>query len=48
MNEGKEPKDVWTAFGIFETNSIDMPKLENLVFQKNKDIYTLDKDVTQI
>ena len=34
--EGKESKDVWTAFDIFETNSIDMSKLDNLVFQKKQ------------
>ena len=41
--EGKESKDVWTAFDIFETNSIDMSKLDNLVFQKSKDFYILEK-----
>ena len=41
--EGKEPKDVWAAFEIFETNSIDMSKLDNLIFQKSKDFYTLEK-----
>jgi len=34
--EGTEPKDVWTSFDIFETNSIDMPKLDNLIFKKVK------------
>ena len=38
--EGKEPKDVWIAFDMFETNSIDMSKLDNLIFQKSKDFYT--------
>ena len=33
--KGKEPKDVWAAFEIFETNSIDMSKLDNLIFQKS-------------
>ena len=41
--EGKESKDVWTAFDIFETNSIDMSKLDNLIFQKSKDFYILEK-----
>ena len=45
--EGKEPKDVWAAFEIFETNSIDMSKLDNPIFQKSKDFYTLEKDVVQ-
>ena len=41
--KGKEPKDVWAAFEIFETNSIDMSKLDNLIFQKSKDFFTLEK-----
>ena len=41
--EGTEPKDVWTSFDIFETNSIDMSKLDNLIFQKSKDFYNLEK-----
>ena len=41
--EGKEPKDVWTAFDIFKTNSIDMSKLNNIIFQKSKDFYILEK-----
>ena len=41
--EGKEPKDVWTSFDIFETNSIDMSKLGNLIFQKSKGFYILEK-----
>ena len=32
--EGKEPKDVWTSFDIFETNIIDLSKLDNLIFTK--------------
>ena len=32
---GKEAKDVWASFEIFETNSIDMSKLDNLIFQKS-------------
>ena len=46
--EGKEAKDVWTAFDIFETNSIDVSKLDNLIFQKSKDFYTLEKRRVQI
>ena len=42
-NEGTAPKDVWTAFDIFETNSIDMSKLDNMTFQKSKDFYILEK-----
>ena len=40
--EGKEGKDVWTIFDIFETNSIDMTKLDNLIFQRSKDFCTLE------
>ena len=40
--EGKEGKDVWTIFDIFETNSIDMTKLDNLIFKRSKDFYTLE------
>ena len=42
--EGKEGKDVCASFDIFETNSIDMTKLDNLIFQKSKDFYTWKKD----
>ena len=42
-NEGKEPKDIWTSFDIFETNSIDMSKSNKNIFQKSKDSYTLEK-----
>ena len=45
--EGKEPKDVWATFEIFETNSIDISKLDNLIFQRSKDFYTLEKDLVQ-
>ena len=41
--KGKEPKDVWAAFEIFEANTIDMSKLDNLFFQKSKDFYFLEK-----
>ena len=34
--EGKEPKYVWTAFDAFETNSIDMSKLDNIISKKVK------------
>ena len=30
-------------FDIFETNSIDMSKLDNIIFQKSKDFYILEK-----
>jgi len=43
-----EPKDVWTAFEIFETNSIDMSKLDNPIFQKAKISILWRKDVAQI
>ena len=41
--EETEPKDVWTAFDILETNSIDVSKLDNMIFQKSKDFYVLEK-----
>ena len=41
--EGTEPKDVWTSFEIFETHSIGNSKLDNLIFQKMKDFYILEK-----
>ena len=34
--KGREPKDVWAEFVTFESNSIDMSKLDNLIFQKKK------------
>ena len=40
--EGTEPKDVWTSFDTFETNSIDVLKLDNMIFQKSKDFYILE------
>ena len=30
-------------FDIFETNSIDMSKLDNIIFQKSEDFYILKK-----
>ena len=42
-DKGKEPKDVWTAFEIFETNSIDMAKIDNIFFQKSTDVFALEK-----
>ena len=41
--KGREPKDVWAEFVTFESNSIDMSKLDNLIFQKSKDFFTLEK-----
>ena len=35
--KGREPKNVWAEFVTFESNSIDMSKLDNLIFQKSKD-----------
>ena len=34
--KGREPKNVWVEFVTFESNSIDMPTLDNLIFQKSK------------
>ena len=41
--KGWEPKDVWAEIVTFESNSIDMSKLDNLIFQKSKDFFTLEK-----
>ena len=41
--KGREPKDVWAEFVTFESNSIDMSKLDNLIFQKSKDFFSLEK-----
>ena len=41
--KGREPQDVWAEFVTFESNSIDMSKLDNLIFQKSKDFFTLEK-----
>ena len=41
--KGREPKDVWAEFITFESNSIDMSKLDNLIFQKSKDFFSLEK-----
>ena len=43
--EGTEPKHVWTSFDIFETNSIDMAKLDNLIFKKVEIFILWKKDV---
>ena len=34
-------KDIRSVFDIFKTNSIDMSKLESLIFQKSKDCFIL-------
>ena len=41
--KGSEPKDVWAEFITFESNSVDMSKLDNLIFQKSKNFFTLEK-----
>ena len=41
--KGREPKDIWAEFVAFESNSIDMSKLDNLIFQKSKDFFMLEK-----
>ena len=41
--KGRDSKDVWAGFVTFESNSIDMSKLDNLIFQKSKDFFTLEK-----
>ena len=41
-HKGREPKDVWAEFVTFESNSIDTSKLDNLIFQKSKDFFTLE------
>ena len=41
--KGKELNFFWTAFEIFETNSINMSKLFNIIFQKCKDFFALEK-----
>ena len=33
--KGREPKDVWAEFVTFESNGINMSKLDNLIFQKS-------------
>ena len=40
--KGREPKNVWVEFATFESNSIDMSALDNLIFQKAK-IFSLWK-----
>ena len=41
--KGREPKNIWVEFAMFESNSIDMSVLDNLIFQKSKDFFTLEK-----
>ena len=41
--KGREPKNVWVEFVTFESNSIDMAALDNLIFQKSKDVFALEK-----
>ena len=41
--KGREPKNVWVEFVTFESNSIDMAALDNLIFQKSKDFFVLEK-----
>jgi hypothetical protein len=41
--KGREPKNVWVEVATFESNSIDMSALDNLIFQKSKDFFILEK-----
>ena len=41
--EGREPKNIWVEFATFESNSIDISTVDNLVFQKSKDFFSLEK-----
>ena len=41
--KGKKPKNIWVEFATFESNSIDMSILDNKIFQKSKDFFTLEK-----
>ena len=41
--KGREPKNVWVEFVTFKSNSIDMAALDNLIFQKSKDFFVLEK-----
>ena len=41
--KGREPKNVWVEFATFESNGIDMSALDNLIFQKSKDFFALEK-----
>ena len=36
--KGREPKNVWVEFVTFESNSIYMSLIDNLIFQKSKEI----------
>ena len=44
-NKGKEPKNVWAEFATFESNSIDMSKLDKMIFQKSKYFFALEKEM---
>ena len=41
--KGREAKNVWVEFVTFESNSIDMALIDNLIFQKSKEFFTLEK-----
>ena len=41
--KGRKPKDICAEFITFESNSIDMSKLDNPILQKSKDFFTLEK-----
>ena len=41
--KGSETKNVWAEFATFESNSIDMSILDNMIFQKSKDFFALEK-----
>ena len=41
--KGREPKNVWAEFATFESNSIDMSILDNMIFQKSKDFFCAGK-----
>ena len=41
--KGREPKNISVEFVTFESNSIDMSTLANLIFQKSKDFFILEK-----
>ena len=41
--KGRQPKNIWVEFAMFESNSIDMCVLDSLIFQTSKDFFTLEK-----
>jgi hypothetical protein len=43
--KGRKPKNVWAEFATFESNSIDMTKLDNVIFPKSKDFFALEKEM---